>query len=172
MGVSGAWKAGVGIALCCGSTLLPGCATGGSGTYVEGALRPRHFVFQEQVKRRGKGPGGWRAACLHVGIARDTGELFFCKFGVEMPIANEPQGFISTEQAQSLSASCANQAAKATFSTATPATPIGVACEEFKQFYDLTLNRAIAGAHVTKVCAVGIQPVVVSPVGPAVGGSL
>lgn len=73
-------------------------------------------------------------------------------------------------QAQSLSASCANQAAKATLSTATPATPIGIACQEFKQFYDLTLNQAVAGAHVTKVCAVGVQPVVISPEGPSVGG--
>ncbi|RKG85647.1 hypothetical protein [Corallococcus terminator] len=170
MGVSVHWM--VGVVLCCGFMLLPGCATGGSVTYVEGSLRPRHFVFHEQVARRGKGPGGWRAACLHVGIARDTGELFFCKFGVEMPLANEAMGRISVEQAQSLSASCANQAAKTTLSTVTPATPIGIACEEFKQTFDLVLTHAIAGAHVMKVCSVGVPPMVVTPVGPSAGGGL
>ncbi|NOK19489.1 hypothetical protein [Corallococcus carmarthensis] len=169
MGASGFWKAAVAL---CGVALSSACATGGSATYVEGALRPRHFVFHDVVKQRGKGPGGWMAACLHVGIARDTGELFFCKFGVGMPIASKMQGQLSLEQARSLSASCANQAAKTTFATATPATPIGIACEEFKTFYDLTINAAIAGAHVTKLCAEGIEPVVVTPVGPTSNGGM
>ncbi|MBZ4376128.1 hypothetical protein [Corallococcus sp. AS-1-6] len=167
MGASGCWKAAVAL---CGVALSSACATGGSATYVEGALRPRHFVFHEVVKQRGKKPGGWMAACLHVGIARDTGELFYCRFGVEMPIANGAQGAISMEQAQSLSASCANQAARVTFSGVTPATPIGIACEEFKTFYELTLKAAIAGARVPKVCAQGIEPVVVTPTGPTTSG--
>ncbi|WP_147450225.1 hypothetical protein [Corallococcus carmarthensis] len=169
MGVSGFWKAAVAL---CGVALSSACATGGSATYVEGALRPRHFVFHEVVKWDGKGSGGWRAACLYVGIARDTGEMFLCRFGVEMPIANKAQGFISTEQAQSLSASCANQAAKATFSAATPATPISVACEEFRTFYELTLNAAIEGARVPKTCASGIKPVVVTPTGSTSRGGM
>ncbi|MBN8227620.1 hypothetical protein JYK02_08885 [Corallococcus macrosporus] len=169
MGASGVWKAAVAL---CIVALSSACATGGSATYVEGALRPRHFVFHEVVKQRGKKEGGWRAACLHVGIARDTGELFYCKFGVEMPIANGAQGTISMEQAQSLSASCANQAARATFSGATPATPIGIACEEFKTFYDLTLKAVIEGAKVTKVCSMGIKPVVVTPSGPTTSGGM
>ncbi|MGE6763326.1 hypothetical protein ACQKGO_35280 [Corallococcus interemptor] len=160
MGASGVRKAAVAL---CIVALSSACATGGSATYVEGALRPRHFVFHDVVKWEGSGSGGWRAACLHVGIARDTGELVYCRFGVEMPIANLAQGFISTEQAQSLSASCANQAARATLSAATPATPIGMACEEFKTFYEVTLNAAIKGARVPKVCRVGIKPVVVTP---------
>lgn len=82
MGASGVWKAAVAL---CIVALSSACATGGSATYVEGALRPRHFVFHEVVKQRGKKPGGWMAACLHVGIARDTGELVYCRFGVEMP---------------------------------------------------------------------------------------
>lgn len=109
MGASGFRKAAVAL---CGVALSSACATGGSATYVEGALRPRHFVFHDVVKWDGKDAAGWRAACLHVGIARDTGELFYCRFGVEMPIATKELGFISIEQAQSLSASCANQAAK------------------------------------------------------------
>ncbi|RKH65564.1 hypothetical protein [Corallococcus aberystwythensis] len=169
MGVSGFWKTAV--AWVC-ALFASGCATGGSATYVEGALRPRHFVFHELVKQRGKTPGGWMAACLHVGIARDTGELFYCRFGVEMPIANSAQGTISMEQAQSLSASCANQAARATFAGATPATPIGIACEEFKTVYDLTLKAAIEGAQVMKVCARGIKPVVVTPMGPTTSGGM
>ncbi|WP_375758287.1 hypothetical protein [Corallococcus exercitus] len=169
MGASGCWKAAVAL---CAVALSSACATGGSATYVEGALRPRHFVFHEVVKWDGGESGGWRAACLHVGIARDTGEMFLCRFGVEMPIANKAQGFISTEQAQSLSASCANQAARATLSRATPATPIGMACEEFKTFYNLTLDAAIKGAQVTRTCKSGIKPVVVTPTGPTTGGGL
>ncbi|NOK36110.1 hypothetical protein HMI49_23180 [Corallococcus exercitus] len=169
MGASAFWKAAVAL---CGVALLSGCATGGSATYVEGALRPRHFVFHEVVKWEGSGSGGWRAACLHVGIARDSGEMFLCRFGVEMPIANDAQGFISTEQAQSLSASCANQAARATLSAATPATPISMACEEFRSFYELTLNAAIKGARVPKACTRGIKPVVVTPTGPSINGGM
>lgn len=169
MGASGVWKAAVALSVV---ALSSACATGGSATYVEGALRPRHFVFHDVVKWRGEPSGGWRAACLHVGIARDTGELVYCRFGVEMPIATKELGFISTEQAQSLSASCANQAAKTTLSMATPATPIGIACEEFKTFYELTLKAAIEGARVPKVCSKGIRPVVVNPVRPTTGGGM
>ena len=169
MGASGVWKAAVAL---CIVALSSACATGGSATYVEGALRPRHFVFHDVVKWKGEDAGGWRAACLHVGIARDTGELVYCRFGVEMPIATRELGFISTEQAQSLSASCANQAAKTTLSTATPTTPIGMACEEFKTFYDLTLSAAIVGAQVTKVCTKGIKPVMVTPTRPATRGGM
>jgi hypothetical protein len=144
--------------------ILSGCVTGGSATYVEGGLSPRHFDFHNVVSKRSKRAGGWRAACLEVGIERaNTGELFYCKFGVEMPVANGAQGEISIETAQSISASCANQAAKTTLATVTPTSPIGIACEEFKNLYDLILRSVIAGAMVTKVCYPGVPPVRLTP---------
>lgn len=143
---------------------LSGCATGGSATYVEGGLSPRHFEFHNVVSKRGKRAGGWRAACLEVGIERaNTGELVYCKFGVEVPIANGAQGEIPIDTAQSIAASCANQAARTTLATLTPTSPIGIACEEFKTLYDLILRSVIAGAMVTKVCYPGVPPVRLNP---------
>lgn len=127
-------------------------------------MGPRHFQFKEVVPKRDKGAGGWRAACLHVGILRDTtDELFYCKFGVEVPIENEAQGAISIDVAQSRSASCANLAAQTTLAAATPATPIGMACEEFKTLYGLTLGNVISGARVTRTCHPGVPPVILTP---------
>jgi hypothetical protein len=98
--------------------LLSGCAT------VEGGLRPEHFQFVDQVPKRGKGTGGWRAACVHVGIRESTTrELFLCRFGVEMPIENKKQCYISVERAQSVAAKCANLAAKNILSLTTKDPP-------------------------------------------------
>ncbi|MFL5352104.1 hypothetical protein [Archangium sp.] len=145
--------------------LLSGCVTGGTRTYVEGGLSPRHFHFYEVVSREDdEAAGGWRSACLEVGIERaNTGELFYCTFGVEVPIATTEQGEIPVYRAQSLCASCANQAAKTTLSTVTPTTPIGIACEEFKTLYELTLRNVIDGARVPKRCRQGIPPVRLTP---------
>jgi hypothetical protein len=144
--------------------VLTGCATGGTSTWVEGGLMPSHFQFKDVVPKTVKGPDGWRAACLHVGIARGTTEeLFYCRFGVEVPIENEKQGAISIEQAQRLSASCANLAATTTLATVTPATPLGIGCEEFKKIYGVMLNNAIAGARVMRTCHPGVPPVIVTP---------
>lgn len=144
--------------------LLSGCATGGTTTWVEGGVGPRHFKFQEIVPKRTSGPGGWRAACLHVGILRDTtGELFYCEFGVEVPIENEAQGAIPIDVAQSRCARCANLAAQTTLAAATPATPIGIACEEFKTLYGLMLGGVITGARVMRTCDPRVEPVVLTP---------
>ncbi|WNG39771.1 hypothetical protein F0U61_43415 [Archangium violaceum] len=148
--------------------LLSGCAAGCIRTAVEGGLSPRHFHFHDVVtKKDDNEPGGWRAACLEVGIERNnTGELFYCKFGIEMPIKNARQGEIPIDRAQSIAASSANQAAKTTLSTVTPTTPIGIACEEFKTLYHLTLKNIIDGARVTKRCREGIPPVRLTPPRP------
>ena len=91
-------------------------------------------------------------------------ELFFCKFGVGVPIKNSEQGFISVDMAQSQSAACANAAAQETFMLATPATPMGIACEQFKTLYGLTLREVILGSRVTTTCYPGVAPVILSPV--------
>jgi hypothetical protein len=92
-----------------------------------------------------------------------TGELFYCKFGVEVPIENEAQGAISIDVAQSRSANCANLAAQTTLAAATPATPIGIACEEFKTLYGLILGGVISGARVMRTCDPRVAPVVLTP---------
>lgn len=144
--------------------LFSGCVIGGPVAWVEGGVKPSHFKFKDVVPRRGKGAGGWRAACLHVGILRDTTEeLVYCKFGVEVPIENEKQGFIPVDVAQSRAARCANEAAWTTLMAVTPATPIGIACEEFKTLYGLTLEAVIFGARVTHTCYPGVKPVVLTP---------
>jgi hypothetical protein len=138
--------------------LFSACAT------VEGGLKPEHFQFVDVVQKRGKGAGGWRAACVHVGIRkRITNELFLCKFGVEMPIENAKQGFISVERAQSVAAKCANLAASNILSLTTKETPMGIACELFKTEYELVLSNTISGAHATRVCDAKAKPVVVIP---------
>jgi hypothetical protein len=72
--------------------LLSGCAAGATRTWVEGGVRPSHFQFKDVVPLQDAEAGGWRAACLHVGILRDiTEELVYCKFGVEVPIKNKKQ---------------------------------------------------------------------------------
>ncbi|WNG34232.1 hypothetical protein F0U61_11780 [Archangium violaceum] len=92
-----------------------------------------------------------------------TRDLFLCKFGVEMPIENGKQGFISVERAQHAAAKCANLAAKNILSLTTKETPLGIACEVFKTEYDLILNNTIAGAHATRRCHARAKPVVVIP---------
>lgn len=128
--------------------ILVGCATGGTMTIVQGSLEPAHFQFVTVRKQSGKGPGGWRAACVHVAIRRETGESHLCRFGVEMPLENA-EGPISTEWAQSRSARCANLAAQFAFEAITPATPLILACQRFRTAYDATLRGVIGGAMVT-----------------------
>ena len=138
--------------------LLSGCAT------VEGSLKPEHFQFVNQVSKRGKGAGGWRVACVHVGIRKSaTRELFLCKFGVEVPVENEEQGFIPVERAQGAAAKCANLAAQNVLRLTTKETPLGIACEVFKTEYDLILNQTVKGSHVTRRCDALAKPVLVIP---------
>ncbi len=154
----------IGVLAMVALALLSGCTTGRAGTWVEGGLKPSHFQFKEVVPKRGKGAGGWRAACLHVGILRaNTEELFYCRFGVEVPIENEKQGFIPIEMAQSRAASSANQAALTTLQSTTPATPIAIACAQFKRLYGLTLGAVIYGARIMHTCSPGVPPVVLTP---------
>jgi len=133
--------------------LLSGCATGGTRTIVEGQFEPRHFRFVTIVSKRGKGPGGWRAACVYLRIARDPGpDSFLCRFGVEMPLATGKNGSISTTLAQRISADCASLAAQNSLSPITPTTPLGLACQNFKSTYDMILSSTIDQAKVKTEC--------------------
>lgn len=142
--------------------LMAGCAAGGSMAIVQGSVQPHHFRFATIVPKRGKGAGGWRAACVHIALRRAAGDVYLCKLGVEMPIENQT-GPIMVEQAQSLSAACANSAAPLAFESVTPATPLVVACQSFKTAYDLTLREAIVGATVRMDCHHKTTPVQVGP---------
>lgn len=144
--------------------LLSGCATGGTRTIVEGQFEPKNFRFVTIVAKRGKGPGGWRAACVGLSLKRDPGvDSFLCRFGVEMPMETDEDGPISTPLAQRLSADCANQAALAVFSSTTPETPLGLACESFKSTYGVILGRVINQSLVMKTCHKKTTPVDIGP---------
>lgn len=145
------------------SLLLPalfsGCATSKPSicvgpkpsTVVESLTDPGDFNFVVVVPRRGKGAGGWQAACVPFHLKRDTGELFICRLGVEMPIANDTVT-VSIPLARRVASDCANLAAQGVFSSATPATDLRSACEAFRVAYDSTLRAAIGGARVNKAC--------------------
>ncbi len=144
--------------------LLSGCATGGTRTLVEGQFEPRHFRFVTVVSKRGKGAGGWRAACVGLSLKRDPGvDSFLCRFGVEMPMETDEEGPISTPLAQRISADCASQAALAVFTSTTPETPLGLACESFKTTYGLILGKAIHQSRVMKTCHEKTSPVDIGP---------
>ncbi|HEX5748043.1 MAG TPA: hypothetical protein VFZ09_17510 [Archangium sp.] len=132
--------------------LLSGCLPAKrTRTIVTGAIEPRHFQFVTVVKQTGTKPGGWRAACVHVNIQRVTGESFLCKFGVDVPIENEDAHF-SVPLAQRIAAERANEAARLVFSSATPASGLGLLCEDFKAEFGALLGVSIRGSRVKTAC--------------------
>lgn len=146
-------------AVCLGlGWLLTGCATG-SGTVVEGSLQPRNFRFVTVIEQTEPGPGGWREACLHVPLRRDTGEIFRCTLGIGMPMHSGRLGDIPLELAQRISADCANLAAQTVFSSTTPVTALGLACTEFRDAFSLALRGAVEGSRVNQECHAETTPV-------------
>lgn len=140
--------------------LATGCSAGGSYTIVEKHVEPRHFKFVDVVSRKGKGPGGWRAACLHLRLQHTVGPFYLCKFGVEMPMENGDAGPISLPLAQRIAADCANLAADTVLSATTPATPLGLACESFKKAFNAALWRAVEGSRVKTLCHEATSPAI------------
>ncbi|HEX8437510.1 hypothetical protein [Archangium sp.] len=120
-------------------------------TIVTGQIEPRHFQFVTVVKQRGKKPGGWRAACVHVNIKRSTGEAFLCRFGVDVPIENDDSPF-SLPLAQRIAAERANEAARLVFGSATPASGLGLLCEAFKKTFGNLLDASVRGSRVKTAC--------------------
>jgi len=132
-------------------------------TIVQGNLQPHHFQFVTVVPEMERGAGGWRAACVHVALSRVAGESYLCRLGVEMPLANEEDGPLSTSLAQRISAECANEAARLAFEPVTPTTPLVLACQGFKNTYDIMLRRAFSGSRVRALCHERTTPVQVGP---------
>ncbi|XXF80386.1 hypothetical protein P2318_11715 [Myxococcaceae bacterium GXIMD 01537] len=141
--------------------LAAGCSMGGSYTLVEKHMQPSHFRFVDVIEKTAPGPDGWRAACVHLSLRHAGGSAFICRFGVEMPIATLADGMIPAPLAQRIAADCSNLAAELAFSSTTPATPLGLACESFKKAFRGTLGRAVAGARVMTVCHASAEPTVV-----------
>ncbi|WP_434301164.1 hypothetical protein [Corallococcus exiguus] len=146
-------------AVCLGlAWMLTGCAMR-TGTVVEGSLQPRHFRFVTVVSKTEPAAGGWREACLHVPLRRETGEVFRCTLGVGVPVQSSQLGDIPVELAQRISADCANLAAQTVFSATTPVTALGLACTEFRNAFTLALGGAIEGSRVNQMCHAETTPV-------------
>ncbi|WP_158623844.1 hypothetical protein [Corallococcus llansteffanensis] len=126
---------------------------------VEGSLQPRHFRFVNIVEQTEPGAGGWQAACVHVPLRRDTGEVFLCQLGVGMPLETKRLGPIPVPLAQRISADCANLAAQTVFGAATPVTALGLACEDFRGTFRIALSGAIFGSRVGSECDDETTPV-------------
>ena len=79
-----------------------------------------------------------------------------------MPLENK-NGLIPTEDAQRRAARCANLAAQFAFESVMPATPLVLACQGFKDAYDLTLRGMVEGSRVSLQCHKKTTPSYVGP---------
>jgi hypothetical protein len=142
--------------------LMPVVLSLGCASAVTGRIQPAHFQFTTTVPQTEPGPGGWRVACVHAQIKNgDTGEIYTCRIGVEMPLETN-NGPISTPLAQRISAECANEAAYAVLSTLTrpPPPPLYTLCTTVIDAYKLRLNAAVVGSRVMPTCDPRAKPVV------------
>lgn len=146
------------IAVLLGVTSQMGCVH----QPVNGLIQPTHFQFVTVTPQRKRGPGGWRAACVHARIAHgNSGQYYICQFGVEMPIENEENGPISDEHAQEKAAECANNAAYTVLSKLTEPTPppLYTLCSDIRNEYREILNDTIKGSRVMPTCDPKTKPV-------------
>ncbi len=142
-------------------SLFSGCVrpVSRTRTIVTGKIEPRQIHFITAVEQAEEGPGGWRAACVHVRITRrNTGESFNCRFGVEVPIENR-NGPISVSLAQRIVAERTNETARIVLGAATLDSPIGLLCEEFKKTLRPLLQASIEGARLKMKCHEKAVPV-------------
>ncbi len=142
--------------------LTPVVLSWGCASAVTGQIQPTHFQFTTTVPQTEPGSGGWRVACVHAQIKNgDTGEIYTCKIGVEMPLETD-DGPISTALAQRISANCANDAAYAVLSTLTspPSPPLYTLCTTVRSAYGVRLKAAIRGSRVMSTCDHRAKPVV------------
>jgi len=145
--------------------LVTGCAPpvrrARTRTIVTGKVEPRHFQFYTVVEKNDEDgePGGWRAACVHLTIRRkNTGESFVCTFGVEVPMTNNEMP-VSAPLAQRIAAARADEAARFVFGAATPASPLGLLCQAFRNTLRTRIKASIAGSRVDTVCKEEAVPV-------------
>lgn len=159
------------VRLCALALLFPmfsGCVrpVSRTRTIVTGKIEPRHFHFVTVVEQTEEGPGGWRAACIHVRILRsNTGESLDCRFGIEVPIENG-DGPVSLSLAQRIAAERTNETARIVFESATPVSPLGLLCEKFKKTLRPLLEASIGGARLMTRCHERTIPVQLGEVVP------
>ncbi|WP_257448075.1 hypothetical protein [Archangium lipolyticum] len=133
-----------------------GCARTGprTRTIVTGKIEPGqiHFVTDVEPEPDPDAPSGWRVACIRINIQRaNTGESFFCEFGVEVPIRSK-DGPISLRLAQRITAERTHEAAEAVFSAATPESGLGMLCQTLKTTLKPMLWASIEGSRVKTPC--------------------
>ncbi|WP_152622556.1 hypothetical protein [Archangium violaceum] len=123
---------------------------------------PRHFDFVTVVEKTEPGADGWRAACLHVPVINTQDmSTFVCRFGVDMPIETEADGYLSLTLAQRIAADCANEAGRIVLNA--PASPgPGLVCEQFKKKFNEILNRAVLGSRVKTECHKKTTPMTIN----------
>lgn len=130
---------------------------------VNGLITPTHFAFVTVTPQRKRGPGGWRAACILAQITHgNTGELYICQFGVEMPIENDENGPISNEDARNKAAECANNAAYTVLLKIKEPIPppLYTLCTDIRDEYRALLNDTIKGSRVMPTCDPKTKPVI------------
>jgi hypothetical protein len=132
--------------------LLSGCATTG--------VQPWQFQFVTTVEKSEPGADGWREACIHALVENmTTRDAFICKIGIGMPIQTQRSGYITTREAQSLAADCANRAAERAIQPATATTPSALVCQSFKNTYQALLSDVVLGSRVKLECHPKTTPV-------------
>ncbi|HZH15446.1 MAG TPA: hypothetical protein VE057_13930 [Archangium sp.] len=120
--------------------------------------QPGHFQFTTVVKKKGPGPGGWRAACIHATVInKSTLEPYFCQFGVGMPIETKDVAWMSEPLAQRIAADCANKALSDVIAAPASSVP-GLVCTQFRNTFDGILDRAVQGSRVTAWCDERTKP--------------
>jgi hypothetical protein len=120
--------------------------------------QPGHFQFTTIVAKKGPGPGGWRAACIHATVInKSTMEPYFCQFGVGMPMQTKDVALMSVPLAQRIAADCANQALSDVIAAPASSLP-GLVCTQFRNTFHVILNRAVLGSKVTVLCEEETKP--------------
>ena len=130
--------------------VLPGCSIN--------HYQPGHFQFTTIVEKKGPGPGGWRAACIHATVInKSTMEPYFCRFGVGMPMETKDVAWMSEPLAQRIAADCANKALGDVIAAPASSLP-GLVCTQFTNTFDAVLDRAVPGSKVTALCEKKTKP--------------
>jgi hypothetical protein len=133
-------------------SLLSGCVTTG--------VQPWQFQFVTIVEKTEPKEDGWREACIHALVENmTTRDAYICKIGIGIPIQTKQNGYITTREAQSLAAECANRAAERAIQPAPATSPSALVCQSFKDTYHELLNELVIGSRVRLTCHQKTTPV-------------
>jgi hypothetical protein len=122
-----------------------------------GTIPPSVFQFAPVVPYTGPGPGGWKAAQVHVLLARLSSvlpEAAWCAVEVGVPEVNL-DGPVSDATARIEASVASNLAAQTTLQERLPT---AILCNNFIQRMDANLKVPIKGSTVTKFRTPGLRP--------------